>query len=237
MTERSSPDGEEREALRRLYNEVSGCWNAFEYELRPVISNTNYACVQHKLDAAKAILDHPAPPQAMPQECRRLIKRIDELLHPEGFDPKEAHRELHELAHEFEKLCTQPQAAPEPMAYYVEHKNYGVELSLDPPSEAAIERGWIGTPLYAHPTPPQAASTPDAPGKDRWPAKGDRMKFLGVNEYPFELEAAKKIFTVGNTYEVHDCNVRNWSHSIQFVGVKGNFNGAMFELCTLSRPK
>lgn len=157
MTERSSPDGEEREALRRLYNEVSGCWNAFEYELRPVISNTNYACVQHKLDAAKAILDHPAPPQAMPQECRRLIKRIDELLHPEGFDPKEAHRELHELAHEFEKLCTQPQAAPEPMAYYVEHKNYGVELSLDPPSEAAIERGWIGTPLYAHPTPPQAA--------------------------------------------------------------------------------
>jgi hypothetical protein len=56
------PVSEEREALRRLYNEVSGCWSAFKYELREAISSTNYAVVQHKLDAAKAILDCPAQP-------------------------------------------------------------------------------------------------------------------------------------------------------------------------------
>lgn len=70
---------------------------------------------------------------------------------------------------------------------------------------------------------------PAKPEPTRWPAKGDRMKFLGVNGYPFELEAAKKIFTAGNIYRVHACNVESWSHSIQFDDVKGWFNGVMFE--------
>jgi hypothetical protein len=38
-------------------------------------------------------------------ECRRLIKRIDELLH-DG-NSEEGHRELHELAHELEKVLMQ----------------------------------------------------------------------------------------------------------------------------------
>ena len=58
------------------------------------------------------------------------------------------------------------------------------------------------------------------------------MKFLGVNGYPSELEEAKKIFTVGEVYRVHDCDVQSWSHSIQFDGVKGRYNGVMFELTT-----
>lgn len=38
-----------------------------------------------------------------------------------------------------------------PMAYWVEHPKFGMELSLDQPSEDAVRRGWVGTPLYAHP--------------------------------------------------------------------------------------
>lgn len=36
-----------------------------------------------------------------------------------------------------------------PRAYYVEHPMFGLKLSLDQPSEEAIERGWVATPLYA----------------------------------------------------------------------------------------
>ncbi len=75
----------------------------------------------------------------------------------------------------------------------------------------------------------QASPVPTKPEPTRWPAKGDRMKFLGVNGYPFELEQAKKIFTVGQSYRVHACNVESWSHSVQFDGIKGWFNGVMFE--------
>jgi len=72
--------------------------------------------------------------------------------------------------------------------------------------------------------------------RSQWPAKGDLMTFLGKNGYPFELEEAKKIFVVGNSYEVHDCDVGDWHHSIQFVGVKGRFNGVMFERVADSSP-
>ena len=47
------------------------------------------------------------------------------------------------------------------MAYYVEHPMFGMELSLDQPSEDAIERGWVGIPLYARAAPPeQPAAAP-----------------------------------------------------------------------------
>lgn len=71
---------------------------------------------------------------------------------------------------------------------------------------------------------------PPAPEQTRWPIKGDWMKFLGQNGYDHELEEALKIFTVGREYLVHDCNVQSWSHSIQFNGVRGWYNGVMFEL-------
>jgi hypothetical protein len=47
-------------------------------------------------------------PNAAEESCRALIARLDNLLHPEdeGESPSEAHRVLHELAHEFEILMT-----------------------------------------------------------------------------------------------------------------------------------
>jgi hypothetical protein len=62
----------------------------------------------------------------------------------------------------------------------------------------------------------------------RWPSKGDWMTFLGRNGYEFELTEALDIFKVGEKYQVQDCDVQNWSHSIKFAGVPGRFNGVMF---------
>lgn len=64
-----------------------------------------------------------------------------------------------------------------------------------------------------------------------WPAKGDKMKFLGQNGYEFELREARNRFEVGKEYEVEDCNVQNWSHSVKFAGMEGWYNGVMFERC------
>lgn len=62
-----------------------------------------------------------------------------------------------------------------------------------------------------------------------WPFKGDRMTFLGKNGYDYELVAAMKVFEVGKEYEVADCEVGDWHHTISFVGVDGRWNGVMFD--------
>lgn len=64
----------------------------------------------------------------------------------------------------------------------------------------------------------------------KWPAKGDKMKFLGKNGYEFELRDAMNKFLVGEDYEVEKCNVQAWSHSVKFVGREGWYNGVMFDL-------
>jgi len=108
-----------------------------------------------------------------------------------------------------------------------------------------IKSGWAGStrggwldgqathwqPLPAPPSLalPSAEPLPAKPEPARWPAKGDTMTFIGKNGYPYQLEAALKIFTPGEKYRVHDCEVGDFSHSIEFVGVKGRFNGVMFE--------
>lgn len=61
-----------------------------------------------------------------------------------------------------------------------------------------------------------------------FPWKGDKMHFLGANGYEHELEAARKLFLTDQVYEVEDCDVGDWSHSIKFVGVEGRHNGVMF---------
>lgn len=66
----------------------------------------------------------------------------------------------------------------------------------------------------------------------RWPRKGDLMVFRGKNGHDFEIKEALAIFTVGLPYRVHHCDVEAWRHSVQFDGVKGCFNGVMFELVT-----
>lgn len=44
------------------------------------------------------------------EECRRIIKLVDELLHDSDPDG-EAHGQIHELAHEFAKLHPRSAAA------------------------------------------------------------------------------------------------------------------------------
>lgn len=99
--------------------------------------------------------------------------------------------------------------------------------------------GGVWFKQYEVPAPPVSAlpstvlSTAAVPETKRWPTKGDTMKFLGKNGYPFELEAASKLFNVGQALIVEDCRVENWSHSVKFVGVPGCYNGVMFELCSV----
>lgn len=62
-----------------------------------------------------------------------------------------------------------------------------------------------------------------------WPKPGEKMKFLGRNGYDHELEKAKHHFAVGHAYEVESCDVGDWRHTVKFVGIKGDWNGVMFE--------
>lgn len=66
----------------------------------------------------------------------------------------------------------------------------------------------------------------------RFPKKGDKMLFKGMNGYNGQLALAKKVFIVGHVYEVENCYVGAWDHSIAFVGIVGRFNGVMFEPST-----
>jgi hypothetical protein len=70
----------------------------------------------------------------------------------------------------------------------------------------------------------------------RWPAPGDRMRFLGANGYPDQLKRALKTFEVGAEYEVEACDVGDWSHSIRVKGVDGWHNGVMFERVLVPTP-
>jgi hypothetical protein len=64
----------------------------------------------------------------------------------------------------------------------------------------------------------------------RWPRPGDKMTFLNKNGYDHEREAAAKIFQVGISYDVEDCEVGDTSHTVKFRGYAGRWNGSMFSL-------
>jgi len=49
-----------RSALGALAAEVGGCWEAFQLELRQVVSNTNYVIIQEALTKARAVLEPEA---------------------------------------------------------------------------------------------------------------------------------------------------------------------------------
>lgn len=63
-----------------------------------------------------------------------------------------------------------------------------------------------------------------------WPWKGDKMRFLGKNGHDYEREEALKAFEIGAEYEVADCEVGDWNHTVSFVGKPGRWNGVMFEI-------
>lgn len=69
-----------------------------------------------------------------------------------------------------------------------------------------------------------------------WPHKGDKMIFLGRNGYESQLEAAMKVFTVGQEYEVEKIKIYDFSHSIWFVGINNGWNGVMFEMVSEAKP-
>ena len=66
--------------------------------------------------------------------------------------------------------------------------------------------------------------------EDRWPRKGDTMRFLNRNGYDFEREAAAKVMTEGQTFTVKQCRVGEFSHSVQFEEITGTWNGVMFAM-------
>ncbi len=72
----------------------------------------------------------------------------------------------------------------------------------------------------------------DRAARPRWPAAGDKMRFLGKNGYDAELERALDTFEIGAVLTVKDCRVGGWEHSVAFEGVQGRWNGVMFELLT-----
>lgn len=63
-----------------------------------------------------------------------------------------------------------------------------------------------------------------------WPQPGEKMRFLGQNGHAYQREEALKHFKVDELYEVVDCEVGDWSHSIRFKDIEGYFNGVMFKL-------
>lgn len=67
---------------------------------------------------------------------------------------------------------------------------------------------------------------------DRWPKPGDKMRFLGKNGYPFELEEAMKVMSPGDVFTVKSGSVGGFSNSIRFAEIDGSWNGVMFEFVT-----
>ncbi len=62
-----------------------------------------------------------------------------------------------------------------------------------------------------------------------WPQAGDFMRFHGDAGHDWECERAAEVFTIGADYEVVDCEVGEWSHSVAFKDIPGRWNGVMFK--------
>lgn len=73
--------------------------------------------------------------------------------------------------------------------------------------------------------------------EEHWPQAGDLMRFLNANGYPRERENAAEVLSTNCWYEVEDCDVQEWSHTVKFKGVDGRFNGVMFERRAASLPQ
>lgn len=74
------------------------------------------------------------------------------------------------------------------------------------------------------------------PREERWPKAGDRMRYLAANGYDRERADADKVMKAGDVFTVKSCRVGDWSHSVQFEEIAGNWNGVMFELEPATSP-
>lgn len=89
-------------------------------------------------------------------------------------------------------------------------------------------------PLFAHPAPADKGVVEAR--AELWPKPGDKMRFRNENGYPFELADAQKVMTEGQIFTVKKCRVGDFSHSVEFEEITGNWNGVMFELLAASPP-
>ena len=85
------------------------------------------------------------PGETLDQRVEKLVNYYLELQLLHG---NEVQRSLN-LEMELNQRRRLVQKEKEPRAYWVEHPNFGMELSRTPPSKDAIRRGWIATPLFA----------------------------------------------------------------------------------------
>lgn len=56
-----------------------------------------------------------------------------------------------------------------------------------------------------------------------------KVKFHGNGGYDHEQEEAKKTFTIGEWYEVEECNIGSWSSTYKIKGYSQLFNTCLFE--------
>ncbi len=59
--------------------------------------------------------------------------------------------------------------------------------------------------------------------------RGDKVVFTGQNGYDSDQQLARRYLTVGETYEVEEMELHNFSSSVKFVGYQPFFNTVMFE--------
>lgn len=62
------------------------------------------------------------------------------------------------------------------------------------------------------------------------PEVGDKVRFLDANGYDAQLLRARERFYKGQILIVRSRDVGDWSSSLSFEGVEGNFNSVMFEI-------
>lgn len=118
----------------------------------------------------------------------------------------------------------------EPVGYLQVTRKGSRTFSEEPLRAYEKEHGWTEIPLFDAPSLPVVGEEQVAEQQAaRWPQPGDKMRFLGENGYPADLERALKVFAVGQELTVKGCRVGGWMHYVSFEGHEGQFNGVMFE--------
>ncbi len=111
-----------------------------------------------------------------------------------------------------------------------------IQSTFDAETRTRVEGECQGQTKIAESNHKPEQETPRLSELTRWPARGDKMIFLGKNGYESELKEALLKFVVNREYTVKSCDVQSWSHSIVFEEVAGHFNGVMFAQLTPDTP-
>lgn len=66
---------------------------------------------------------------------------------------------------------------------------------------------------------------------DRWPKRGEKMKFTAKGGYEIEQNHAKEHFVLDELYTVRLVEIGMSNHKVFFEEVPGGWNGCLFSLC------